>query len=249
MLFSFFITLFGFVFAFRISARVIAQNLFSKSTMTKIGTVCICMQIACVLLFARSYFMLWLMTGIPLLLLLCWIFVVKKIREKKFRRNFLEALAVIILKMKSGKAFRHSFSEVIQESEPYMRQKLSEIRDFVVFSQQAKLSLIPTSFFVQQIVNEFILVDRTPHSALKRLSVLRSRIRLEDDFRRKSGQVVHQIRAQSLLMTGLYIAVALFIVQRFGLQKNLSLFALSLILFISGMIWIYFGGRRLKWKV
>jgi hypothetical protein len=171
----------------------------------------------------------------------------KHMRRKKFEERFEEILNMIILKMKSQKSFRISFSEVIHESSTATQRILIDIRDVVVFSQQNKSIIL--SAFTQKIIMEFVLADQAPHAALKRLIQFRERLKIQTDFRRKSGQVLQQIRSQSFILTALYIVLFIFVLKRFGFEANQRIIFLSLSLFIIGLGVIFYGGHKIKWKI
>lgn len=236
----------GLIFAHRIAREYVDhQQLIAKSTLTKIGTAYFAL-IMFAILFLRSHATLWLAVFTPHVMFVLAMFSLRTLRFMAFRETFAATLTRLILKMKSGRGFREAYSDVIAESAPQMREKLSEIRDLVVFSQQHAPS---TSIFVAQVIREFRIVDQQPHAALKRLQTLRERIQCENEFRRKSGQVLKQIRAQSILLSGLYVAVLIFVCRQFGAVHNARLILASLALFISGLAWIWLGGRSWKWKV
>jgi hypothetical protein len=257
------ISILGFAIGIRNSELLIAGNLFEKRAMTKIGTAYLVLVLILLFALPRGYFSVWISIFVPLLITAIAVFVIMKKRAMDFRDSFIAALTLISLKMKAGRSFRQSFSEVAAESEPRLRAKLSEIGSAVVFSPQnpdpnrnslqlnanTAISAFTSHQFIGEVVEELIRIDRQPHAASRRLAVFRDKLRLEDDFRRRSGQVLARIRAQSLIMTGLYVALAFFMAIKFGWRENSRLFAISLGLFTSGAIWLWRGGRNLKWKV
>lgn len=237
----------GFLFACRISDVVVARRWVAREHMTKIGTLYFIAMIACSFTFARdSALVLWMIAFAPHAVFACGLFVLRAHRSRAFRARFRESLTLILLRMKAGKSFRLALTDAIDESDPRWRPMLAEIRELVVFSQQTDTSSI--SRFTQSIVSEFRAADQTPHAAVRRLESFRDRVRLEDDFRHKSGQILRQIRAQSVLLGGLYVAVFVFVTHQFGWVDHSRLLFLSVILFLSGLGWIWFGGRRFKWK-
>ncbi|MCM2282142.1 MAG: hypothetical protein NDI61_09885 [Bdellovibrionaceae bacterium] len=239
----------GYVCACRISDVVIAQRWFTRERMTKIGTLYFLTLMLIAIVCARvsaSAFVQWLLAFAPLAifaLVLVWL---RLRRAWTFRKYFRETLTLILLRMKAGKSFRHALGEAIRESPVRWRPLLMEIRELVVFSQQT--SSIGVSPLQHLIVQEFRAADQTPHAAVRRLESFRERLRLEDDFRHRSGQVLRQIRAQSLLLSGLYFAVLVFVARKFGIAAHGKLFSLSIALFLMGLSWIWMGGRRWKWK-
>lgn len=246
MLMSFSILIFGFLTALRILDEVIGQNILSRKQMTKFGTayflICIALSF-----FTHDYFVLWAICFAPHFIFSIFILLLKHMRRKKFEEHFEEILNMIILKMKSQKSFRNSFSEVITESATSTQRILIDIRDVVVFSQQNKSIIL--SAFTQKIILEFVLADQAPHAALKRLIQFRDRLKIQTDFRRKSGQVLQQIRAQSFILTAIYLALLVFVLKRFGFETNQRIIFLSLSFFIIGLGVIFYGGHKLKWKI
>jgi hypothetical protein len=247
MLFALTVSLFGSAFGFRMFHRMIARQYFEKAEMTKIGTLYLLGVVALALVLPRSHLSLWVAVFSPLAVLSIILFSLVKQRSAKFRRALVDVLTIVSLKMKTGRSFRRALSEVTAESEPRIRAKLSEIGSVVVFSQQN--TVFSSDPFISSFVSELILIDRQPHAATRRLAVFREKIRIEDDFRRKSGQVLARIRAQSYVMTGLYVALAAFMAWKFGWRTNIRLYFISASLFVIGLVWMWRGGRNLKWKV
>jgi hypothetical protein len=120
----------------------------------------------------------------------------------------------------------------------------------VAFSQQEKSQRKDQNDpFMRELIEEFRLIDQQPHASLRRLTVLREKIRVEDDFRRRSGQVLARLRAQSLVMCVLYACVFAFMCWHFGFRDNARALSFSAMFFLCGSAWMWAGGRRLTWKV
>lgn len=246
MLIVFLILIFGFFTADRILHEVVGQNILTKKQMTKFGTAYV-LVIVSFSFFTSSILVLWMLSFTPQLVF--WIFIafLKRYRSQKFEERFEEILGLMILKMKSGKAFRSAFSEVISESPYGIQRILIDIRDVVVFSQQK--NSVKLSAFIKLILIEFVQADQAPHAALKRLVSFRDRLKIQTDFRRKSGQVMQQIRIQSLILSGVYFALFIFVIKRFGFESNHQMILLSVSLFLTGIAFIFYRGNKIKWKI
>lgn len=237
----------GFMFACRIFDVVVDRRWSTRIRMTKIGTLYFISLVASAIFISRiSQLALWLSVFAPLALLFLVICVQRICRARAFRARFRESLTLLLLRMKAGKSFRLALDDAIAESDPRWRHLLAEIRELVVFSQQTERESI--SMFARMIIEEFRAADRAPHAAIRRIEQFRDRLRLEDEFRHRSGQVLRQIRAQSLLLGGLYLAVLAFVARQFGFSSHGRLLLLSGALFFAGLAWIWIGGRRFKWK-
>lgn len=246
-LFAFAVSIFGFALAIRIADHLIARDFFDHHVMTKIGTTLFVCVIALSLTLPTSRTMIWFIVFSPLAIAAFALSLRVSRRASNFKIEVISALSIILLKMKSGRSFRQSLVETTHESTHHLREKLSEITSVVSFSQQ-KPRLI-RDHFVRELVDEFILIDQQPHAAIRRLGVLREKLRTEDDFRRRSGQVLARLRAQSFVMSALYGAVAAFMIWKFGWRANANVLATSAFLFLIGLMWMLSGGRNLKWKV
>jgi hypothetical protein len=247
MLFTFLFSLFGFVFVIRTARELIRQTLFSRTEVTKIGIACFVVISVLQIFISRHHLSIFFSVLAPIFFLGILLFSLVKRRNLAFREELRDALTITLMKMRTGRSFRQSFSEVVTESRPSIRVKLSEIASVVAFSQQNKA--ISGDYFVSELVEELIRIDRNPHTAMKRLSVLRTKLKMEDDFRRRSGQVLARIRAQSYVMVGLYFAVAVFVIGKFGWRSNERVVLVSALVFALGQFWIWRGGRKMKWKV
>lgn len=247
MLIEFIITLSALMFASRMFVRARRENILSESVLTKIGTAYFCAIIVLNYFSSSTISVVWLTSFLPLIAFVVGIEIARLCRTRAFHKAFSGSLNLTLLKMKSGKSFRQSFAEVINEMTPTHAQRLREIFDIVVFTQQDKEVL--RSDFLALIVRELRFADQNPHAAIKRLQTLRMRIKIAEDFRRRSGQALKQVRAQSFLMSGLFLAVVIFVVINFGFHRNQNLILIAFALFAVGLIWIHHGGKKLKWKV
>lgn len=241
------LTFLGSIFVIRISAKLDAHKIFSRSELAKIVIGYFSIVLIAVYFFVRTHFQMWCAVFGALVIVVFLLIYLGKKRTQNFRTHIIETLTAMILKMKSGRSFKQSLSDVIAESDGQMRAKLSEIASAVVFSQQGSTRI--SDQFVSELITEFIQMERNAHSSMRRLVTLRDRLKLEDGFRRKSGQVLSRVRAQSLLMSGLFVAILFYMINRFGWRDNSHIMIAAIILFNLGSLWIWIGGRRLKWKV
>lgn len=240
-------TILGSWLVIRMFERLVEKHLFESASLTKIGTGYVLGVIFFAIILPKSHFWMWLANVFPLATVSISVTALVHERERAFREGIGELLTLIALKMKTGRSFRQSFGETIEQYQPHARTKLAEIFSSVVFSQQNRVRTERP--YIEELIDEMIRIDRNPHLSLKRLSIFRESKRIESDFRRKSGQALSTVRAQSLIMSVLFLAVLLFVASQFGWRQNASLFILSMTAFVAGSVWIWRGGRKLKWKV
>lgn len=152
----------------------------------------------------------------------------------------------IIVEMRAGSGFQTAFSTASCHQSDFLKYQLSLLGQSFL---NARLSVNLPSKFLQQAFQEIFEAHQVAHNAISRLMALRHRIRVMSDFRRKSGQATAQVRAQVLLMVGLYIATVLFMAFQIGLETIKMELSVSGMLFLMGGIWMYRIGRRHKWKI
>jgi Flp pilus assembly protein TadB len=251
MLIVFIATTLGCAFGFRIRALACESRLASQSTLTKIGTVAALIGFASVILLARSRFGAWFASFAPALWMLAQFLFERARRETRFRSELYGFLNAVILRMKSGDAFRAALDGAIEDADVRARPRLLELRDVVVFSQQTPSAAVERvrarGGALALAARELAHADRDAHAAIRRCAALRDRVRLEDEFRRKSGQASRQARAQSLVLAGLYLATFVFVAREFGIAAHARGFALSAAMFTVGLIWTQAAGRKMKW--
>lgn len=246
-LFAFVITMSALMFAVRIIVRARRENILSDHALTKIGTAYFFALILINYFCSSTILVVWFASFAPLTALILFFEIARFTRRRAVYKAFSESLNLTLLKMKSGKSFRQSFAEVIGEMQSSHAQRMREIFDIVVFTQQDKGVL--HGRFLTMIVRELQFADQNPHSAITRLQTLRQRIKIEENFRRRSGQALKQVRAQSILMSGLFLAVVCFVVSNFGFTRHQHLILVAVTLFSVGLFWIHRGGKKLRWKV
>lgn len=247
MIISFLISFFGLAFAFRTMEICEEMRLISKKEIPIFKHLTFFSSLLCLLLMERHGFLFWIS------ILVCNTFFVTIIlyrvieRRIRFKEKFLSNLNVIILKMKSGKSFRNALLELIDSCERHESLLFSELYNGVVFLHQ--IERLEKNRFLKTVLFEFQAVDMQPHMALRRLTSLRDKIRLEENFRRKSGQVSAQARAQALVLSVIYFALMVFVLRTFGWDQNRNLILTSVFLFGTGLIGVFRIGRGIKWKV
>ena len=152
-----------------------------------------------------------------------------------------------LLRLQAGLSFRASCLNASENLRGHGGQKIRYIVETVVFSQH-KISL-----FNDQILGEFAKtlqkIDELNHLSIEKMLSYREKLRMYDDFRRKSGHALLQTRLQAVIMTVMYIAVFAYVWSRFGFKGNETYIVGSLILYFAGFIYLLRLGKSYKWKI
>jgi Flp pilus assembly protein TadB len=174
------------------------------------------------------------------------VFFIAKSASGNFDKSILYFLDLILLEMKAGASLRESLKRVIaSESRPEVKalQQILNRLEFdlqTIFFQNAKM---------ESLFQEIKSLEALPFRTIERLESFRLRIQKELYYRQKSSQVSLQTRAQSLVISLLFIAVMIYVIYRFGFRENMQLILIATALFLTGLFWIFQVGAKIKWKI
>lgn len=166
--------------------------------------------------------------------------------KKKFRREFCNFVYRVLLAMKVGSSFRQSIQAANSTNNSFVREKIQMLYSVVAFSQQFSET---KNLFFRRAVTEFIRMDRCSHHGLKRLEQFHRALKTEEDFRQKSGQVIHHLLTQATIVLLLFVTLLVYVIATYGFYKYSSLIITSVLLNILGLGWIYCLQARWRWKV
>ncbi|MBL7689534.1 MAG: hypothetical protein JNJ49_15965 [Bdellovibrionaceae bacterium] len=256
-------SLFGYLILAQSAVRFLRARWVSPLELTKIGTASFVIAfLVGKVVNMHSLMQLWLVVNAaPVLVFVSTGFLIYS-RRRTFEARVDELLVSLLFLMKQGNSMRSALDIVTQQSSPTMRVHVRELTRAVVFSQQeSELELpeksskddrnSPRSWLFDRsfarLVSELRWIDRESPTPVRSLNDLRERLRNETKIRRRSGQATAQTRAQSIVMTLLFVALAIFSMSFFGTSEVVRWILLSAPLFIVGSIWIWRGGRRIRW--
>lgn len=239
------ILIFGLLFALRIYKFNERNRIFNNQILKNTLLIIIFLTLTCCYLLFDRYFFAWLTLLAVIFAIAVTIFVTTRFRERKFRQDFVDFLDRMILQVRSGHSFRNSLEVSNAKTTQSSRFKLEKIIEAVHFSQKVDT----TNSFVREIFEEFSLVRRFPHKTLDRLCAFRRKIKIEDNFRRKSGRIVRQVRIQITFLLLMYVGVLFFVVSRFGFAENLKIILWSIGLFGVGIVGFFYLGVNKQWKI
>ncbi|MGE3975695.1 MAG: hypothetical protein AB7F59_14305 [Bdellovibrionales bacterium] len=243
-----------FVFAavlvgFRVDIRMI-EHLFNskivhKSTTTLLKRSFFCIYFALILFFVKKPTLLWSVVLFLKIFLLLFEKILKKYRENKFHTHLLLFVDRVILNVQAGKSFRHALERAHAVSDVFTQQRMRKLIESVCFAQQIREETLQSDF----LISELRQIDQNPHKTLQRLEQLRRQLKIESEFRQKSAQVSFRFRTQSYIMCALYFALFVFVLRVCDLSRTWPMLLASIVFFLTGVLWVFVSGRRIKWKV
>lgn len=197
------------------------------------------------LLLKQSAYYLWIFHFFGLLLILSGPKIYLWHMRKKFCECFNGILDEVILTMQSGATLRIAMQTVISKESGFLKVQLQEILNQIVFPENVLTIQDPN---ILRILKEFLEVDQARAKSLDQLKSFRRILNLEKEFDRKESQIQASVQMQMGLMLILFCALLAFVGNKFGFAQNLGIIGLSVMLFIGGLIIMYFVGRNRKWQ-
>ncbi len=199
-----------------------------------------------ILFFSKMNLLLLLLINILILLgVSVTIFVTRVRRERSFRQEFVEFLDRLILQVRSGKGFRQSFEISNSFTQLQSQKKIQKIFDSITY--QALMT--QNDKFVLEIYHHLKEIDRSSQKSVDRLMSFRKKLKTEDDFRRRSGTLIRQIRIQVVFLSVFYLGLLVFLAQQFAISEYWKVYGLSLSLFLLGILSFFLLARRKTWKI
>ncbi len=188
----------------------------------------------------------WLLIGILLITLKFFPLILRFFLMKKLRSALIPLLDCVILGLQTGKSFRVALHAAIETQSGWIRHQLLEVFESLTMSENV---IAAKAALIKDFQQEILEIDRSPSRCLEQVRSLRRQYKMQEDFRRRSGQITQQIKMQAIIVTALFLALLIFVIAQFGFNQHRFLILLSSLIFFAGLIWVFFVGRRMKWKV
>lgn len=246
MLIGFMLSASGFLIVARIFQSFADKFSFSKRLSTFFSTFLAVVMLGSYFFLHTRLLVLWLFIGIILISLNFFPEILQMLLIRELKKQILPLMDQLLLGLQTGNSFRTSLLQAIHNQPTWLRQQHLEIYNSIVMNR-ASSGL--HSRFLDEIRAEFAEMDRASSKVIEHARAFRRQIKMEEDFRRRSGQVTQQIRLQAIIVTFLYLALLVYVISQFGFFAHLHLILLSSALFTLGLVIIFVFGRRLKWKL
>lgn len=170
-------------------------------------------------------------------------------RENGLPQEFQAFVDRVSLQMRGGQSFRKACEQSCETGNLFVQSQLHLV--VLALSDQQKtpdcLQQMPPK--LRKMVPEFLEIASHSHQLLRRVDLFRKKMKLESDFRRRSGEAAIQIRIQSMITGVLYIGLLIFVIVSNSSEGLYLLILVSLLLFGIGAFWILSVGRSYKWKL
>lgn len=239
------ISLLGYVLIHRNISAMAREFAFSQQLIrffSRSNLVVICFFTA----MGTSSTMLWLFIGILLITLKFFPDILRFFLLRRLRSALIPMLDCVIMGLQSGKSFRLSLHSAIEIQSGWVRLQLMELFESLPVAENV---IAVKSALLRDLQGELVEIDRSQVRCLEQVRALRRHLKMQEDFRRRSGQVTQQIKMQAIIVTALYLGLLSFVIAQFGLRDHQFLILASAVTFFAGILWVFSLGRRIKWKV
>jgi hypothetical protein len=246
MLTLFLISVVGFSIVHRILSSIAGEFALTQRNFVVASVMCLLIFVSSSALLHNEPFILWLFIGILLITLKFSPNILRFFLERKLMTTVIPFLDAVILGLQAGQSFRSSLHVAIESQQGWIRNQLRDLYNSVVMSDEV---IDLKSALLADLREEFREIDRSQMKCVDQLRALRRQLKMREDFRRRSGQVTQQIKAQAIIVTALFCALAGFVIAQFGWKEHSKLILLSSLVFILGLTMIFLIGKRFKWNV
>lgn len=245
MLIVFSISLLGHALVHRLFSSVARDFAFSQQSVRTFSVANLAV-IAFLTASAASPALLWLFIGILLITLKFFPAILRFFLLQRLQKALLPFLDSVILGVQTGKSFRSSCRLAVDLQSGWVKIQLHEVIESITGSDHG---VAVKSALLKGFVDDLRFVDQSQSRCVEQLRALRSHYRMMESFRRRSGQATQQIKMQAIIVTALYLALFVFVIKQFGFKAHKNLMMGSASVFITGLLVVFYFGRRLKWKV
>ena len=244
-MFPFLICFFGYIIKIRLISALFSRFNFEKNIQTKTFFVILILDLI-IQAFISSGGILWCYQITSVITLLFIPSCLESLLESQLQRIVVPFLDHTILSVQTGISLRNSVKESANRFDGWKKYELLKACSSLILSSE-EINL--KSGVLRHLFDEIGWIDRGRNTTLEQLKSLRWHFKVQEDFRRRSGQISQQTRIQAVIMTILYLSLLIFNGFEFGFKEQIGLMLFSGTLFIAGLILVFTIGRRLKWKV
>lgn len=247
----------GWMSASHLATLLVRERIISAFDMTKIGTgVSLMVMSSFFIKPPRSQFDAWIRLQLPVSLSLAGAFLLARMRNSSFENQIEEWISNLIMRMRRGYSLGGALEDEARKNSTSNRIRMLAIARSVTFSPQKpsdhllnEPEKVVLSRRDREIAKEFYRINLCASHQIVELDRWRTQIREQRIFRRRSIQAMAQVRAQSTMLSLVFFIIAVFSTFAFGWQAVREAMGIAFPMFAIGSIWIWRGGRRVKWTV
>ena len=170
----------------------------------------------------------------------------ERLRRIDFEKNLVNYLDVVLISLQMGRSFRESVSDLAVSQKGAGRFYLHELYSLLQFSNNDRLPIKNAVF--DEVLREFLEINKSQQRVFEQVRAFRRKISTLRAFRQKSGRVTVQVRAQSSILSALYLCLILYTLLEHDMSSIKKTLAVSIGLYVFGTFISLRIPRRFKWK-
>ena len=217
-----------------------------QSTFMQISVVFFALLTAFVFIFSISSLILIFIIGLFIFSLKFLSFFVEKWIETSLPHLYLEILDEIILSVQVGSSVKSALQKSLAHREGWQHHLWSSALD--VMTGKLDLEQI-RSKNKRKVFQELCELINEKFKLLDTIKLIRHHLKMELNLRRKSRQASQQARTQSILLSLFYLLGVIFLTTRFGFSTYPRILLGSFVLFLLGLVLMWWMTRRQKWDL
>src|SRR5438445_1507331 len=216
MFILFSISMLGQMLVHRTLLMIVQEFAISQHTLRSLVVLNVMLTSVLALSLNSSPATLWLFIGIILISLKFFAPILRFFLMRRLSSALIPLLDSVILGLQSGKSFRISLHTAIENQSGWRRNQLREIYNSLVTAENV---IAVKSSLLKDLQTELGEIDRSQNRTVDQVKALRRHLKLQENFRRRSGQVTQQIKMQAIIVTALFVALLSFVIVQFGFSE------------------------------
>jgi len=238
------------VFIFvRISDVLRTKNLISMAAQARILFFFTVWILVGAFFFTSALVTMTIFVAAPLILLIVCPLYLRRRRHYLLMQELPMFISTIILRMSVGDSLGAALKLAGQQVSDWSWIKISQVLEMVEVSSEHEAQCHAKADIFYSTMCEIVKIQKLSHQALPRLRILREKIEIEEQFRKKRARVTSLVRAQVAILTLLYIGLLGFIFVHEDVRQIQAYLTISVFLFAMGTLGLFWMGARFQWKV
>jgi Flp pilus assembly protein TadB len=247
MLLNLFFSIFGLIIGLRTTEQLIEYRLVAIAQRQTLHILVLLVSLVLGALLRKYPTTHWLVL-LAVFLLPGVLFQLQELRRKvDFERNILSFLDSLIVRLRAGQSLKVSVQELGQNFKGPSRFYFQEIGSLLSFSAAERKPSKDRLF--DETARELIDVHKTTHRSVEKLKAFRRKVKTEQEFRQKSRQMTLQVKAQSFILSLLFVTLVLYTMFSYDFIEIQKVLCVSLGLFGFGLVVSFRVLGRFKWTV
>jgi hypothetical protein len=182
--------------------------------------------------------------GVFFVLLILSSKIIEIFRQKQFEKTHLLLLQRLILLISAGQSPKFSVKKIFDDLSAFEKRVYSPL---ITIFEDSKADFAEKSAQESFYYTELAEILNSNSHITEQLSGFRRMLSLQHNLRHRSRQTLMQNRAQAIVCAGLYMLLLTLSIMFLRFEWRSDVFAVSLLMQLSGLYFVFRTGRRISW--